>query len=118
MSVAYFAERTAVAAHHRMTRRSVVYRRGEVEILVDLSPLSLGVTVDQGEGARIRQTVPHWLILPGSLDFGSGASFPQTGDQIVDGSVTYAVEGLSNGQAWEWETAHQLRMKVRTVAVG
>lgn len=114
MSTTRRAEQIAASTHHRLTRRAVIYRRGAVEIPIEASPLSLASTTEQSNGARIRQLIPHWLLLPEMLDFGDGPCRPQVGDQIIDGIDINEVQHNDNSQAWEWDTAEQLRIKVRT----
>lgn len=117
MSIASKAEQIAARTHHRLTRRAVIYRRGEAEIPIEASPLSIASTTEQSNGARIRQLIPHWLLLPEMLDFGDGPCRPQVGDQIIDGTGVNEVQHNDNNQAWEWETPEKLRIKVRTVNV-
>lgn len=111
------AEKIATRAHHKLTKRAVIYRRGGVEIPIEASPLSVGQTVERSEGAKIRQRVPHWLLLPETLDFGDGQTQPRLGDQIIDGTTVYEVRQNASGEPWEWETPAQLRFKVITVMV-
>ena len=115
MSLARRAEQISVRVHGHLTARAVIYRRGESEIPIQATPLSIAHTLDQGDGARIRIQQPHWLLPPETLDFGDGPCRPQLGDQIIDGTSTHEVQGSARNQAWEWETAEQLRFKVRTV---
>lgn len=109
------AEKIATRAHHKVTKRAVIYRRGGIEIPIEASPLRISQTVENSEGARLRQVIPYWLILPETLDFGDGATQPKLGDKIINGTEVYEVQGSSGEKSWEWETPAQLRFKVRTV---
>lgn len=115
MSITSSAEQIATRQHHKLTKRAVIYRRGGVEIPIEASPLRLSQTVEQAEGSQVKQQVPYWLILPETLDFGDGATEPKLGDEVVDGTAVYQVQGSGNVRSWDWETPSQLRFKVRTV---
>jgi len=117
MSLTRNAELVHVRTHHALTGVPALYRRGSSSVSLSVSPLSVAVTVEQSEGVRVRQSVPHFLILPDTLRIDGQPVEPRLGDQIVQGTQVYEVRGAGSVPVWDWETTSQLRFKVRTEAV-
>lgn len=110
------AEAKALAAQKRLGGVPLTLTRGATSVAITGIPGSTPVSVENGEGLRVRVFTQDWLIDLVDYDFGDGPVEPAIGDVIAAGDGTFEVASLGGSEpAWRWHDRQRTRYRVHTV---